>query len=102
MNLINLDKLDTTNEYGGTVFLAHDNFGAFKLKPGESIIPAAHKHPEVLYIIKGEVTFIATEDKEELIAKETNIVTLPADQVKTIINNGEEEVTAFWVNAVSL
>ena len=65
MNLIQLEKVDTTNEYGGTVFMAHANFGFFKLKPGERIRPGAHKHPEILYIVKGEVTFVANEDGEE-------------------------------------
>ena len=102
MNLIQLENIVPTNEYGGTVFRIHPNFGVFKLKPGERIRPGAHKHPEIIYIVKGEVTFIATGDGEELTAKKGNIVTIPANQEKAIVNNGGEEVLAFWVNAVSL
>lgn len=38
MNLIQLEKIDTTNEYGGTVSLIHANFGFFKLKPRDLTI----------------------------------------------------------------
>ena len=102
MNLVQIESIAPTNEFGGTVFRLNRNFGFFKLKPGESIRPGAHKHPEIIYIVKGEVTFVATKDGEELTAKAGNVVTLPALQEKGIVNNGKEEVAAFWVNAVSL
>jgi quercetin dioxygenase-like cupin family protein len=102
MNLVQIENVTPTNEYGGMVFRINPNFGFFKLKPGERIRPGAHKHPEILYIAKGEVTFISTKDNEEVTAQAGNIVTIPAHQEKAIVNNGKEEVSAFWVNAVSL
>ena len=102
MDVIQLENVKTTTEYGGKVYVPHSDFGFFELKAGESIGPGAHKHPEIIYVVQGEVTLMPTKGGEEVTAKQGNIVTVLANEEKTLVNNGSTLVQGFWVNAVSL
>ena len=102
MNLIQLEKAETSNKWGFTNYRLHQDFGAFHLKAGEKIPPGAHKHPEIIYVVKGTATFVSSDSGEKLTATDGNVVTIPANQKKEIFNYGKEDVFAFWVNAASL
>lgn len=96
MKLYKPNKLRATREYGGLVLNATSNFGIFRLKSGESLLPGVHEELEVFYIIKGKLMVTAPEDKEELIGEKGDIVSIPPKQNHVSTNSGEEEAVIFW------
>lgn len=85
-----------TREIGGLVLKATDNFGTFRLLPGEALQPGAHETVEVFYVIKGTLTLVGSKSGETLAAKKGDMVLISPGEIHETLNSGEQEVEVAW------
>jgi quercetin dioxygenase-like cupin family protein len=106
MDIYNLDEIEGTTEFGGTVKVVVNEetpsnlmSGTFTLKPGEALVPDIHESDEVFYIVSGVLTLRDDQCMESHQVPAGRIVRIPRKQVHLSSNEGNQDVVIFFTFA---